>query len=214
MSDFDPAKTRPFPAFRVADHLNSPGEVAAYLNDLLDDRDAGLLAFALGELAKARGMPAMAEHTGLKREALYKALRAGSSPRLDTILRVLDALGMRLVVVPTSPDREQQWANARADAEHFQNAVIGMGEIMEQAVNALRGAPPDDCAWSTHDLAGLAAKAAAVANAVLAVGAAYDTPAAEAALAALAKARQGWREVVRDTALQAAEMEALREKGR
>jgi probable addiction module antidote protein len=100
MSDFDIDKIRQMPEFRVADYLDSPAMVAAYLNDILEDRDAGLLAFALGELAKARGMPVVAAHTGLAREALYKALRAGSSPRLDTILKVLDALGMRLVVVP------------------------------------------------------------------------------------------------------------------
>lgn len=85
--------------FRAANYLTTPAELAAYVNELLAD-EPGVLAFALGDLAKAHGMTAMAEATGLARESLYKALRAGAAPRFDTVSKVLDALGLQLVVVP------------------------------------------------------------------------------------------------------------------
>lgn len=64
------------------------------------ENDAGLLAAALGDIARARGMSQIAEAAGLTREALYKALRPGAQPRFDTIARVCAALGMRLTVEP------------------------------------------------------------------------------------------------------------------
>jgi len=67
---------------------------------LILENDAGLLAAALGDIARARGMSQIAEAAGLTREALYKALRPGAQPRFDTIARVCAALGMRLTVEP------------------------------------------------------------------------------------------------------------------
>ncbi|HHB11853.1 MAG TPA: putative addiction module antidote protein [Chromatiales bacterium] len=45
-------------------------------------------------------MTEIARESGLAREALYRALREGASPRFDTVLRVLRALGVRLVAEP------------------------------------------------------------------------------------------------------------------
>jgi probable addiction module antidote protein len=47
-----------------------------------------------------QGMTEIAKASGLTREALYKALRSDSQPRLDTIQRVCTALGVKLSVVP------------------------------------------------------------------------------------------------------------------
>ena len=59
---------------------------------------AGLLAAALGDIARARGMTEIAKAAGITREALYKALRPDSSPRFDTVSRVCAAVGVRVVV--------------------------------------------------------------------------------------------------------------------
>ncbi len=59
-----------------------------------------VLAAALGDIARARGMSEIAKSAGLTREALYKALRPDSTPRFDTISRVCNALGVRLVAQP------------------------------------------------------------------------------------------------------------------
>jgi len=88
------------PTFDAATHLNNAVTIAAYLTDILEANDAGLLAAALGDVSRARGMAEIAEAAGITREALYKALRPGSAPRFDTINRVCVALGMRLVVQP------------------------------------------------------------------------------------------------------------------
>lgn len=86
------------PEFDAAAYLDSEAAVAAYLTDILEANDAALLASALGDIARARGMTEIAQSAGITREALYKALRPGSAPRFDTVNRVCTALGVRLVV--------------------------------------------------------------------------------------------------------------------
>jgi len=56
-----------------------------------------LLAAALGDIARVRGMTEIAKASGIGREALYKALRPNAQPRFDTIARVCSALGVKLV---------------------------------------------------------------------------------------------------------------------
>jgi len=95
-----PIKTTELRAFNVADYLTDDQAMADYLTAVLDDGDASLLAAALGDIARARGMTDIAKSTGLTREALYKALRADSAPRFDTIQKVCGALGIKLVAQP------------------------------------------------------------------------------------------------------------------
>ena len=87
--------------FDAAEYLSSEDEVAAYLTTVLEENDAALLAAALGDIARSRGMTQVAKDSGITREALYKALRPGSEPRFDTVSRVCAALGVRLVAQPT-----------------------------------------------------------------------------------------------------------------
>jgi probable addiction module antidote protein len=92
------------PEFDPTQYLDNEESIAAYLTGILEANDAALLASALGDIARARGMTEIAKAAGITREALYKALRPNSSPRLDTISRVCTALGVRLVAqaIPTS----------------------------------------------------------------------------------------------------------------
>ena len=84
--------------YDVAEHLRIPEEMAAYLEACLDEAegDAAFIAKALGDIARARGMTQVARDTGLSRESLYKALSGERSPDFDTILKVVNALGLRL----------------------------------------------------------------------------------------------------------------------
>lgn len=91
------------PEFDATPYLDSEEAIAAYLTDILEANDAGLLAAAIGDIARARGMTEIAKSAGITREALYKALRPGSEPRFDTVNRVCAALGVRLVAQPTHP---------------------------------------------------------------------------------------------------------------
>jgi len=90
-------KVADLPEFDAAKYLDSDTAIAAYLTDILEANDAALLAAALGDIARARGMSEIAKASGLTREALYKALRPDAQPRFDTISRVCTALGVRLV---------------------------------------------------------------------------------------------------------------------
>ncbi len=69
----------------------------AYLEACLEEApdDATLLAAALGDIARARGMVQLAKDTGLTREGLYKALSKDGNPSLDTVLKVMHALGLK-----------------------------------------------------------------------------------------------------------------------
>ncbi len=96
-------KVADLPEFDAAKYLDSEEAVAAYLTDILEAGDPALLAAALGDIARARGMSEMARASGLTREALYKALRPNAQPRFDTIARVCTALGVKLVAQVVHP---------------------------------------------------------------------------------------------------------------
>lgn len=92
-----PIKVDDLPEFDAAPYLGSEEAIAAYLTDIIEANNPALLASALGDIARARGMSEIAKASGISREALYKALRPGAQPRFDTISRVCTALGVRLV---------------------------------------------------------------------------------------------------------------------
>jgi len=89
-------------AYDVAEHLRTPEEMAAYLEACMEDSngDAAFIAKALGDIARAKGMTQVARDAGLSRESLYKALSGERSPGFDTILKVVDALGLQLHAIP------------------------------------------------------------------------------------------------------------------
>jgi probable addiction module antidote protein len=88
--------------YDVAEYLRTPEEMAAYLEACLDEAngDAAFVAKALGNIARAKGMTQVARDAGLSRESLYKALSGERSPSFDTILKVIDALGLKLHAEP------------------------------------------------------------------------------------------------------------------
>lgn len=86
--------------FDFSEQLDSATAVEEYLTAILEENDPALLAAALGDIARARGMTQIAEASGLAREALYRALRPGAHPRFDTVARVCAALGLRITVTP------------------------------------------------------------------------------------------------------------------
>ncbi len=83
-----------------SEHLDNEEAVFAYINAALEDGDPALIAAAIGDVAKARGMAKVARDAGLSRESLYKALRAEGNPEFGTILKVLRALNIHLSAEP------------------------------------------------------------------------------------------------------------------
>jgi probable addiction module antidote protein len=84
---------------------DDPEFAAEYLKASLEDNadcpEAILLA--LRHVAEARGMQAVAELAGVKRESLYRALSPRGNPTLKTLSAVLKAVGLRLSTEPERP---------------------------------------------------------------------------------------------------------------
>ena len=91
--------TKPFDA---AEYLTSDVAQAEYLTAALEENDPAFFADAIGVVARARGMSQLANETGLTRDTLYKAFSQGGNPTLETLFRVLDALGIKLVAIPAA----------------------------------------------------------------------------------------------------------------
>ena len=92
-------KTRTFDA---ANYLTNEEEMAEYLTIVMEEGDSALLAAALGDIAKARGMTQLARDTGLSRESLYKSLSGERAPSSDTLFKVIRALGFELNIRPAA----------------------------------------------------------------------------------------------------------------
>ncbi|MGA2064758.1 MAG: addiction module antidote protein [Thermoguttaceae bacterium] len=99
-------KTRPYDA---AEYLETEEDVAAYLQAALEQGDAALVVHALGNIARARGISQIARATGLRRESLCKAFSPEGKPEFATVLKVVEALGVKL---HAEPARAQSTAEA------------------------------------------------------------------------------------------------------
>ena len=80
----------------AAEHLETREDMAAYLEAALEDGDPALVVAALGDIARSKGLTHIARETGLGRESLYKALSIEGNPEFATVLKVMQALGLRL----------------------------------------------------------------------------------------------------------------------
>lgn len=98
--EFDLDKVDALPVFDPADYLNTGETIAAFINDFLQEGDPAMIAEALGIAARAKGMTEVAQESGIAGEELYNALRQEGMPRFETIVRVMKALGLRLVAEP------------------------------------------------------------------------------------------------------------------
>jgi probable addiction module antidote protein len=91
------AKTITTP-YDTVEYLKTEEDMALYFEACLEEAgdDSAFIAKALGDIARARGMTQLARDTGLGREGLYKALSTEGNPSFATILKVINALGLRL----------------------------------------------------------------------------------------------------------------------
>ncbi len=96
-------KTMPWDA---ADYLQTKQDIVAYLEAAFEESDSRLIAAALGDVARSRGMSRDAADAGLRRESLYEALSLNGNASFATVLRVLGALGIRLR--PYSVERSER----------------------------------------------------------------------------------------------------------
>lgn len=88
--------------FDVLEHLKTPEDCAAYLEAAFEDGDPKLIAHALGDIARAKGISKIAKEAGITRAGLYKALSTDGDPRLTTFLGVLKSLKLTVSVQPVA----------------------------------------------------------------------------------------------------------------
>lgn len=84
----------------VTEYLDTEERIALFLEAVFEEGDPALIAAAIGDVAKARGMSQIAREAGLSRENLYRALSESGNPEFSTILKVIKALGYDLTIVP------------------------------------------------------------------------------------------------------------------
>lgn len=92
----------------AAEYLDSEEAIAAYIEAAFEDGDPALIKRALGDIARSRGMTAVARDAGVTRETLYKALSDRGDPRLSTLMGVMKALGLRLSASKAESDSCQR----------------------------------------------------------------------------------------------------------
>ncbi len=95
-------KRETFSPFDAAEYLKTDEDMALYLDAIIEESngDPRMIAVALGDIARAKGMTQIAKATGLARENLYKALSADGNPEFATVMKVITALGIKLHAVP------------------------------------------------------------------------------------------------------------------
>ncbi len=82
----------------TSEYLDSPEMIHEYLKAAFEDGDSDLLMVAIGNVAKAKGMSEIARATNLSRQNLYKALSSNGAPKFDTVKKVIEALGCKLII--------------------------------------------------------------------------------------------------------------------
>ncbi len=104
------AKKEKFTRFDASEYLKSEEDMALYLDAVIGESngDPRMIAVALGDIAKARGMTQVAKETGLARENLYKALSGDGNPEFATVMKVIAALGIKLHAAPATPAKPRR----------------------------------------------------------------------------------------------------------
>ena len=91
-----------FARYDSADYLKTEEDIAAYLEAVMEEGgdDPAYIARALGVVARARNMTALAQEVGMSRVGLNKALSGEGNPTLSTVLKVAKALGLKVSIQP------------------------------------------------------------------------------------------------------------------
>ncbi len=80
----------------VVEHLKTDEDMAGYLEAVFEDGEPALIAAALGDIARAKGMREISKKTGIGRERLIRAFSPDGKPEFTTVLKIVRALGLKL----------------------------------------------------------------------------------------------------------------------
>ena len=88
-------KTSPFD---ISAHLTSDEDIRGFLQEVANTGNTEDFIPALNIASRAKGMTQVAKKAGVTRASLYKSLSENGNPRFDTINKVVDALGCKIVI--------------------------------------------------------------------------------------------------------------------
>ncbi|WP_186184644.1 addiction module antidote protein [Burkholderia gladioli] len=91
-----------FSRYDTVDYLQTEEEIAAYLDAAVEDGDPALIAAALGDIARARNISQLARDTSMSREGIYRALSGDGNPSFATVMKIANALGLRISFRPAT----------------------------------------------------------------------------------------------------------------
>lgn len=93
-----------FARYDTADYLETEDDIAAYLEAAMEEAgdDPAYIARALGAVARARNMTALAREVGMSRVGLNKALSGEGNPTLATVMKVTKVLGLKVSIQPAA----------------------------------------------------------------------------------------------------------------
>ena len=90
--------------FDASKYLKDETDFRLYLAQAFEGGDPVEIQAALGDVAKAWGMTALARESGIAREALYRALSNKGNAEFATIMKVVAAMGLHLTLVKPEED--------------------------------------------------------------------------------------------------------------
>lgn len=82
----------------IADHLKTDEDIREFLRESAANATAQEFIHALNTAARAKGMTKIAQQAGVTRASLYKSLAENGNPEFETIAKVVEALGCKLVI--------------------------------------------------------------------------------------------------------------------
>ena len=91
-----------FSDWDVAETLNDKEDIIACLEVALKENNIKFLFKILNALARSKGMTKIARELGVTREGLYKSLSLDGHPSFETVIKLIDILGLKLKIEPKS----------------------------------------------------------------------------------------------------------------
>ena len=98
MTDPKSSKAETITPFDIAEHLETDADIRDFLRETANNGNASDFIHALNIAARAKGMTEVAKQAGVTRSSLYKSLAHDGNPQFETIAKIVEALGCKLVV--------------------------------------------------------------------------------------------------------------------
>lgn len=85
--------------YNATDYLQTDADIKEYLNASFATGDSKLIARALGNVAKIKGMSTIARTTKLDRSSLYNSLSEQGDPKLSTVAKLIKTFGYSISII-------------------------------------------------------------------------------------------------------------------